>query len=354
MNETKKRIDYYDIAKGIGIILVVWAHAKGPFHGEIFEFHMPLFFIISGLLYNSKTAVFEFAKKRFFSLYIPFIFWNMLIFLFKCFWYKAGIKDSIWLGTKYILTLDKDGAFFGATWFLGALFVMSVFYKMADTVLNNFFSKNDNVKLIKEIILLAMFFLMMVVAFRIRLPFMQSRTVILGFYYALGAFYKKYKDTLNIRIIYRILLSVAFVILFIFTSKNNAANMGMNEYQNPVLFVINALGMSYALLQACKLIDMCKSTAVTHINRFFIHLGKRSIDIVIWHFVFFRIVIIIQMIMHSEALTLSNIFKYYPLYSEKHGWWIAYLFVGTAVPLLWCDFLRLNPWGKLLKKLHVV
>ena len=50
---TKKRIDYLDLAKGIGIILVVAGHST--FMEEnlltwISSFHMPLFFILSGIL----------------------------------------------------------------------------------------------------------------------------------------------------------------------------------------------------------------------------------------------------------------------------------------------------------------
>lgn len=54
----KKRIDYYDIAKGIGILLVVIGHVKlkkYPYiQNFIYSFHMPLFFIISGYFFRPK------------------------------------------------------------------------------------------------------------------------------------------------------------------------------------------------------------------------------------------------------------------------------------------------------------
>lgn len=40
----EKRSKCIDIIKGIGIIMVVWAHAGGPFSKYINSFHMPLFF----------------------------------------------------------------------------------------------------------------------------------------------------------------------------------------------------------------------------------------------------------------------------------------------------------------------
>ena len=55
-----KRLDYLDLAKGIGILIVMLGHF--PFYGEphisiqlydfIFSFHMPLFFIITGIIFG--------------------------------------------------------------------------------------------------------------------------------------------------------------------------------------------------------------------------------------------------------------------------------------------------------------
>ena len=69
-----QRLEYLDIAKGIGILLVVWAHAKGPFQSHIYQFHMPFFFLISGYLYSSKKNFLEYLKGKICSLYIPFVF----------------------------------------------------------------------------------------------------------------------------------------------------------------------------------------------------------------------------------------------------------------------------------------
>ena len=51
-----KRIEWIDIAKGIGIILVVIGHISQieVLNDIIYSFHMPLFFIISGYLYKRK------------------------------------------------------------------------------------------------------------------------------------------------------------------------------------------------------------------------------------------------------------------------------------------------------------
>lgn len=51
-----KRIDWIDTAKGIGIIAVIIGHFHVPdlTMRLIYSWHMPLFFIISGILYTDK------------------------------------------------------------------------------------------------------------------------------------------------------------------------------------------------------------------------------------------------------------------------------------------------------------
>ena len=47
-----------DIAKGVGIILVVFGHdtlCPSIIRNVIFSFHMPLFFILSGYFYKDKN-----------------------------------------------------------------------------------------------------------------------------------------------------------------------------------------------------------------------------------------------------------------------------------------------------------
>lgn len=53
--DNNKRLDYLDVAKGIGILLVILGHCQlgriGRAHSLIYSFHMPLFFFISGVCF---------------------------------------------------------------------------------------------------------------------------------------------------------------------------------------------------------------------------------------------------------------------------------------------------------------
>ena len=75
------RLSCLDVAKGIGIICVVIGHLIPfcPLHYWIYGFHVPLFFLISGILCNySKYDFRSFFTKRTRSLFVPFLFWYVL------------------------------------------------------------------------------------------------------------------------------------------------------------------------------------------------------------------------------------------------------------------------------------
>lgn len=75
---SSSRLDWIDFARALGIFLVILGHSEIPNELEqrIYMFHMPLFFIISGLLWNvdrnKKLGFGEFAKKKIKAYVIPY------------------------------------------------------------------------------------------------------------------------------------------------------------------------------------------------------------------------------------------------------------------------------------------
>ena len=80
----KERLDYLDRAKGYLIILVVIGHIwqSGPVFNVIYAFHMPAFFLISGILFRHTKAYQRpfgtFLKSRLFAFGVPFVFIEIL------------------------------------------------------------------------------------------------------------------------------------------------------------------------------------------------------------------------------------------------------------------------------------
>ena len=91
------RIGYLDSARGMAILLMVIGHALGMccetslstnILRYIYSFHMPLFFIIYGFLYEPVgKSISRTIKKRAIRYLIPYFFWGgymqMLVFLKK-------------------------------------------------------------------------------------------------------------------------------------------------------------------------------------------------------------------------------------------------------------------------------
>lgn len=78
-----------DIARGLGIILVVYGHTVAAWGGDneilhrfIYSFHMPLFFGLSGMYISTNSELIPFIKSKVTRFVIPFIFWVMIYFIF--------------------------------------------------------------------------------------------------------------------------------------------------------------------------------------------------------------------------------------------------------------------------------
>lgn len=126
-----KRIEYIDIARGIGILLVVLAHNDFGFISQygyevIYSFHMPLFFFLSGYFIKTDISFFEFFKKRFHSLLKPFLFTIFLIYFLNVSFEKMAFGTAI---RRIVKSLYGTGVYIDwvQLWFLPNLFVVSLY-----------------------------------------------------------------------------------------------------------------------------------------------------------------------------------------------------------------------------------
>ncbi len=126
-----KRVQYIDIAKGIGIVLVVMGHNDlaliSPFaHKLIYSFHMPLFFFMSGMFFKPNVPFWSFLGSRFNRVLKPFVAILLLI-------YFASIsfsKVSLVMATRRLLkAMYANGHYLDwvQLWFLPHLFAVSLF-----------------------------------------------------------------------------------------------------------------------------------------------------------------------------------------------------------------------------------
>ncbi|RGZ89078.1 hypothetical protein DW966_13695 [Bacteroides stercoris] len=74
----KQRDKNIDIAKGLGIFLVVWGHTSAT-PEWISAFHMPLFFFLSGIFFRPNPNWCQFLKSKSRRLLVPYIIYFICV-----------------------------------------------------------------------------------------------------------------------------------------------------------------------------------------------------------------------------------------------------------------------------------
>jgi fucose 4-O-acetylase-like acetyltransferase len=125
------RIAYLDVAKGIGILLVVLGHnyirISVPELGSfVFSFHMPFFFLLSGMLFNPDYPLPVLFKRRFETLIRPYI--ATIFLLYFVYFFFTDLK-WITLLRRVVRSFYASGNYieWAQLWFLPHLFILNLF-----------------------------------------------------------------------------------------------------------------------------------------------------------------------------------------------------------------------------------
>jgi acyltransferase len=132
------RVGNVDSVKGLGILLVVLGHTKNlpdSIHWVIYSFHMPLFFILSGVFFDfSKFSLSKkaYLSRKFRNLIVPAWVLGLICslpFVLLLIFDKISIHDFFlrFLGTFSGSTFADENFFSTPVWFLFALFFVEFF-----------------------------------------------------------------------------------------------------------------------------------------------------------------------------------------------------------------------------------
>lgn len=135
---SKERISWIDVARGIGILLVIYGHGLNAhsYRYLIYAFHMPLFFFLSGLVFRKKEdePFIVFIKKSVRNLLLPYFIFS---FLSISFWIALNYQElTLDVITKQITSIfygnGTNGwlAFNTVLWFLPCLFVTRILFRL--------------------------------------------------------------------------------------------------------------------------------------------------------------------------------------------------------------------------------
>lgn len=157
-----ERYKVIDVIKGYGICLMVCGHSGAPFTNWIYLFHMALFFIASGYLWNERNAetkknVVQYVKRKVKSLWLPFVLINVFFTVTQNFFLKIGIYSTdAGASVLPVISLDTSATIkkvigniifsggsqlAGATWFLRSLFCITIINAIITYLLKDIISK---------------------------------------------------------------------------------------------------------------------------------------------------------------------------------------------------------------------
>lgn len=138
----ESRVSYIDIAKGIGILLVIIGHCVNkntPIHNWIFSFHMPFFFFVSGYFFKTEryTSFGDLIKNKGRRLLIPYTIFSILgliISLVIPSWRQQidldGILVDVYTGYPKLSHITS-------TWFLISLFLCMIIWWVINYLFKN-------------------------------------------------------------------------------------------------------------------------------------------------------------------------------------------------------------------------
>lgn len=245
MNHSK-RIDYIDLLRGIGIVLMTIGHVGFTVNIEkwIYAFHMPLFYCISGWFYKDNIPLMEKTKKLSLKLLVPYFSFGIMYYLI---WiivnWPVSVNDiNVLDPLTHLLFVNTDGiAISPALWFLTSLFWVEIIYCLLDKILHK-----QVVLLSFVIVVLAAIGIGLPAYLNVRLPWaLDTAFVGIGFYHIARII----KDNIHLKVFQmsRVRCSGIAVLLLIVSTisalLNGYVNMRQGLYACIPLFWVNAVMM---------------------------------------------------------------------------------------------------------------
>ncbi|WP_196048872.1 acyltransferase family protein [Clostridium saudiense] len=271
--EERERIKYLDVLRGFLILTVVFGHIideNDTLSIIIYTIHMPAFFIISGMLnnINNKTKTLKYMGKRLKSLIIPYIIFSLMTIFIHIFINK-GITGDI--KSEILSVIIGRGV--GAVWFLMALFIAESIYLLLNRIINN--------KVI-NIIIITLLFIFGINGNNVYNSFylfgIYRALIALGFY-SIGIYISNYLRIIDIN---NILIILILLIILFLGIKNGRVDLWGLKFNNKILYVLNSLIGSIALIYLFK--------NIFNNIKFLSYLGKNTLIIMGTHQILIKII----------------------------------------------------------------
>ncbi len=270
------RVSYLDYSKAIGIFLVIWGHSGGTLRSDtsnfivriIFQFHMPLFFIISGIgismsLKNNRADLKKKAVRLSERLLLPYVFWSAVYIPLNIL--AAVIKHrsitEVFLERGYAFLTGR----IAPIWFLYSLFMAEMTFFAINNIIIKFSRSKQKILWSGSIILLTVISIVLDQCFKIfnidsfGIVFSYPAVMIFRFFPALlfliigyllncifehTSLFKRKSIILTADII-----SVTFFAIFIAVTKNPHVNMHLFSFEQGIFkFIVSGISGSLSVI----------------------------------------------------------------------------------------------------------
>ena len=282
-----------DIAKGIGMSLVVLGHMNDYFganiprtYSFIYLFHVPLFFFLSGLFFREKEGFGDCLKKKFFRLYVPYLLANI-------FFFAVEMTRARLMGSSYDGTISWGDLFYAAfglwpvlsmlsrpTWFILILLRIFIIYKLLQLIF-----KGNKLLMLSVCALAGVFG-----AFFPIEKFMIGQTLAALPFFSLGHVCtaefidnQKVFSTIN-----NVIIGIVSAAAVYFISLHQMTNIAVNVYGNILLYFTGAVLGILMVISGSKLLE---NWAIASKSLSFV--GKYTLPILIWHIFVIKVLFII-------------------------------------------------------------
>ncbi len=351
----KNRDAKIDFIRGIAIIFMVMGHACAPGSSVIALFNIPIFFMISGYLFDplsvtDKSGLFRFYARKIKSLWWTYFSWNTIFVLLNNFFIKIhiytdnteienvyGICNSLnnYMSLKEMLIAIAKGFFMlgsgtkmgGAFWFLTVLFGVSLAYATIEYLIGKSKTGNKYARELQAVVSLSLLGIGYGLSGKGYMIYGLSPCFSAYILFYMGNCIKLVEEKCkNKKPFYMyIIMGVISGGLLLFMNQIGSVSLGNNRYENP-LFLLMASLLGWIMLSA-----LSNLFAETKIGIGIEVLGANSLIIMVFHFLSFKLVSLVGVILQNKPLYLIAAFPV--LYCD--GWvWIFYTIVGVGLPVL--------------------
>lgn len=265
-----KRVKYIDQVKGIAILLIVLGHIipDSFLKTWIYTFHVPIFFIINGILIAKKEKVSKDinVKKCFFNILYPYFTFSVFVLIkdfLKCILIeKKFISEP--LVNDFVEFFLFEG--YGTLWFLPVMFFAEVLF------LKIF--KNFNYKTTRYILRMSILLLIILILNKLSIFKYFTKIFISLFFLSAGYLLERFKNLFQKEINIEILLLI--LLIFIpFSMLNGKVDMHYCIYNNLLLYIMISLINSILIILIFKNLKLSSKAL-----EFF---GKNSLIVMITH-----------------------------------------------------------------------